>query len=173
MNPPQNPAGEFTCDGPLTPQGRAERIAILAAAPAALEEVVAGLDAAQLGTSYRNWTVRQIVHHLADSHLNAYLRFKWTLTEDTPTIKPYDEGRWSALGDARSGPIGAPLALYGALHARWLVLLDTMSDADYAREYYHPESQRTFRLDTSLAMYAHHARHHTAQIRWLRQQHGW
>ena len=131
------------------------------------------LDDAQLNTKYRNWTIRQIVHHLADSHLHSYTRFKLTLTEDQPTIKPYDESRWSELPDAVSGPIGPSLTLYAALHDRWTQLLRAMTSDQFARSFYHPESGKTVSLNDALQYYAWHARHHTALIGWLREQQGW
>jgi hypothetical protein len=117
MEPPQNPAGPFVSEEAYGPERRDEFIAVLAAAPAGLRRLVAGLDDEQLDTRYRNWTIRQIVHHIADSHVNSYVRFKWALTEDRPTIKAYDEGRWAALADSRTGDVAAPLALLDGLHA--------------------------------------------------------
>ena len=119
---------------------------------------------------YRKWTVRQIVHHLADSHLNAFVRFRLALTEDRPTIKPYDETRWSELADSRSAEVELSLRLLESLHARWAVLLRSLTDADFERTYFHPEHQREFRLDEVLALYAHHGRHHSGQIGWLRER---
>src|SRR5438128_2078058 len=111
MDTPQYPAGAFTPEDNYTPSRRADFIAIIANAPAALRLAVARLSDEQLNTKYKNWTIRQIVNHLADSHMHSYVRFKWTLTEDRPTIKPYDEGHWAALEDSRTGDIQAPLAL--------------------------------------------------------------
>jgi hypothetical protein len=173
MEPPQNPAGEFVPEDDPTPPRRAELIAEIAACPAGLRAEVAGLSEGQLDTRYRNWTVRQIVHHLADSHVNCYVRFKWALTEDHPTIKPYDEGRWSALEDARTGDVKVPLALLDALHARWVMLMRSMTEEQFARTFFHPETGRTVSLRAALPSYAWHCRHHTAQIRWLRERHGW
>src|SRR6516165_6885054 len=113
---PQNPAGEFVAEENLTPEQRGQFIATIEAAPVVLRQTVANLSESQLDTRYRNWTIRQIVHHLADSHVNSYVRFKWTLTEDRPTIKAYDEGSWAALEDSRRGTIGAPLTLLEGLH---------------------------------------------------------
>jgi len=110
MPAPQNPAGEFVAEENLSPKRRAQFIADIEKAPALLRQTVAGLSEPQLDTRYRIWTIRQIVHHIADSHVNSYVRFKWTLTEEQPTIKAYDEGRWAALGDSRGGDIAAPLA---------------------------------------------------------------
>ncbi|MFO0799523.1 MAG: putative metal-dependent hydrolase [Gemmataceae bacterium] len=172
MTPPQFPAGPFVPEGALAPHRRFELVAEVVALPAVVRAAVAGLSAAQLDTPYRNWTVRQIVHHVADSHVNCYVRFKLALTEDVPTIKPYDETRWAALPDSR-GDVGVPLALLEAVHARWALLLDTMTDADFARAFFHPESGSTVRLDEALAQYAWHGRHHAAQVRWVREQNGW
>lgn len=168
MTAPQNPAGPYAPEPDPSPARRAELIAELERAPAELRQAVAGLSDADLETVYRAWTIRQIVHHLADSHVNCYIRFKWALTEDVPTIKAYDEGRWAALVDSRTGNIEPTLALYEALHRRWVLLLRTMTDADFARSFVHPETGETVPLGKALGYYAWHARHHTAQIRWLR-----
>ncbi len=173
MGPPLDPAGAYEPEEGVSPARRAALIAALAAAPAALRRLVGGLTAPQLDTKYRNWTARQIVHHLADSHANAYIRFKLALTEDHPTIKPYDEGRWAALPDALAGDTAAPLALLDGLHARWVQLLDTLDPESFARTFFHPEAGCSVRLDDALGQYAWHARHHTAQIAWLCEQHGW
>lgn len=170
---PQWPAGPFAPEGPPSLERRAALVADVAAAPAALRAAAAGLTGSQLDTKYRNWTVRQIVHHVADSHVNVYIRFKWALTEDVPTIKAYDETRWAALADSQTGDVHVPLALLDAVHARWGQLMGALTDADFARTFFHPETNRTNRLDDVLAMYAWHARHHTAQIRWVRDRHGW
>jgi uncharacterized damage-inducible protein DinB len=173
MTAPEYPAGPFEPGAPDDAAQRAGLIATVEAAPAALRQAVAGLSDAQLDTRYRNWTARQIVHHLADSHVNSYVRFKWALTEDRPTIKAYDEGRWAALADSCAGAIAAPLALLEALHCRWAQLLHAMTDQQFARSFVHPETGETVTLPRALAYYAWHGRHHTAQITWLRQQHGW
>src|SRR5437867_4720846 len=127
MQPPQNPAGEFVAEDSVGPERRAELIAVIECAPANLRKAVAGLSEDQLDVRYRNWTIRQIVHHLADSHVNSYTRFKLALTEDRPTIKPYDEGRWAALEDARAGEVRAPLALLEGLHAKWVQVLRSLT----------------------------------------------
>jgi uncharacterized damage-inducible protein DinB len=173
MQPPQYPAGPFEKEGPLSAQRREELIAVLESAPAALQKAVAGLSEGQLDTKYKNWTIRQIVHHLPDSHVNAYIRFKCALTEDVPMIKPYDEGRWAALSDSRSGDVRAPLALMAGLHACWIQLLRSMSEEQFTRAFFHPEFNETVSLDAALASYAWHCRHHTGQILWLRKQNGW
>jgi len=173
MDAPQFPAGPFEPEAHLRPERRAELIATIESAPAALRAVVAGLTDAQIDTKYRNWTIRQIVHHIADSHVNSFIRFKWTLTEEHPTIKAYDEGRWATLADARMGDIRAPLVLLNGLHATWVQLLRAMSDQQYARGFLHPEMGKTVTLNEALAHYAWHGRHHTGQILWLREKHGW
>jgi hypothetical protein len=173
MEAPQNPAGAFTPEGGYGPRRREEFLAVLEAAPAALRAAVAGLSAGQLDTRYRNWTVRQIVHHLADSHVNSYVRFKWALTEECPTIKSYDEGRWADLEDARAGDVAAPLALLEGLHARWVQLLRSLTEGQFARSFLHPETGQTVSLNAALCYYAWHCRHHTAQITWLRERRGW
>jgi uncharacterized damage-inducible protein DinB len=173
MEPPQNPAGPFTPEEISDPRRLADFIAGIEAAPALLREAVAGLSGEQLDTRYRNWTIRQIVHHLADSHVNSYVRFKWALTEDTPTIKPYDEGRWAALDDSRDGDVGPALALLEGLHRRWVQLLRSMTAEQFARRFFHPETGQQVSLSAALCYYAWHCRHHTGQITWLRQTKGW
>jgi len=169
MSAPQWPAGEYVAEPEATPARRAEFIAEIDRQPATVRSAVAGLSNEQLDAKYRNWTVRQIVHHLADSHANAYVRFRVALTEENPTIKPYDETRWSELPDARTHDVEVSLKMLEALHARWVALLHAMGDADFARTYYHPEHQKTFRLSEVLGMYAHHGRHHAGQLAWQRK----
>jgi uncharacterized damage-inducible protein DinB len=173
MEAPQNPAGSFAPEENYGPQRRDELIEVIATTPTALRSAVAGLSEDQLDTRYRNWTIRQIVHHLADSHVHSYIRFKWALTEELPTIKAYDEGHWAALEDSRTGDVQAPLALLEGLHARWVQLLRSLTEEQYARSFLHPESGQTVSLSAALCYYAWHCRHHTAQIRWLREQRGW
>jgi uncharacterized damage-inducible protein DinB len=173
MEAPQNPAGAFVLEVNYTPQRRHEFIAVIEAAPAAMRKAVTGLTDEQLDTRYRNWTIRQIVHHMTDSHVNSYVRFKWTLTEERPTIKPYDDGRWAALADSRTGDVRAPLALLEGLHIRWVQLLRSLSEEQFNRSFFHPDSGQTVSLNEALCYYAWHCRHHTAQITWLREQHGW
>jgi hypothetical protein len=173
MEAPRNPAGAFVPEENYGSQRRDEFIAVIETAPAALRKEVAGLSEDQLDTRYRNWTIRQIVHHLADSHVNSYIRFKLALTEELPTIKPYDEGRWAALEDARTGDVQAPLALLEGLHAGWVQLLRTLTDEQFSRAFLHPETGQTVSLSAALCSYAWHCRHHTAQITWLRGQRGW
>ena len=172
MQPPQNPAGEFVPEENINPERRAEFITVIEKAPATLRKVVADLSDDQLDTRYRNWTIRQIVHHLPDSHVNSYIRFKWALTEEQPTIKAYYEDRWVALEDSRAGDIQAPLALLEGLHARWVLLLRSMTEPQFSRCFIHPEAGKSVSLDAALCYYAWHCRHHTAQITWVREQHG-
>ena len=169
------PIGPFRYQGDGTPARREQWIAEIASAPAQLRAAVAGLSPAQLDTPYRpeGWTVRQVVHHLPDSHLNAYTRIKLALTEEEPTIKPYEEARWAELPDARTGPVEPSLALLEFLHQRWLLLLRSLRPADFARRYRHPEHGRMFGLDEVVAMYAWHGRHHVAHITSLRRREGW
>jgi uncharacterized damage-inducible protein DinB len=170
MSPPEFPAGRYVSELPIAAARRGEPIGEIEQLPARLRQLVGGMNESQREMRYKNWTVRQIVHHLADSHLNAFVRFRMALTEDRPTIKPYDETRWAELADAKTADVKLSLRLLEALHARWVLLLRSMTDADFERTYFHPEHQREFRLDETIAMYAHHGRHHFGQIAWLREQ---
>lgn len=172
---PRYPVGKFAYDGDRSTEARSAHIDVLAALPAQLAASVHGLTAAQLDTPYRDggWTVRQVVHHVPDSHMNAYVRFKLALTEPSPTIRPYDEASWARLSDVREVPVETSLALLDALHARWVALLRGMSDADFARGYVHPDHGRLVPLDEALAMYAWHSRHHLAHVTRLRDRMGW
>jgi hypothetical protein len=169
------PIGPFRYTGEGSTDRREQWMGDISAAPAELRAAVAGLSAAQLDTPYRpdGWTVRQVVHHVPDSHLNAYTRIKLALTEEEPTIRPYEEARWAELPDARSGPIDPSLALLEFLHQRWLLLLRNLRPADFARRFRHPEQGRMFGLDETLAMYAWHGKHHVAHITALRRRMGW
>lgn len=170
---PRYPLGDFSPSHPLAQMHRSAQIEVLRGLPAAMRRAVAGLNDAQLDTPYREggWTVRQVVHHVADSHLNAYVRFKLALTEDAPIIKPYDEGAWARLADS-SLPVDVSLTLLEALHTRWVALLESMSDEDFRRFYQHPERGRQD-LATVVSLYTWHSRHHTAHITSLRQRMGW
>ena len=170
MEAPQYPAGSYDADSSYSAVRRDEHITEIAAAPLRLRRAVTGLAAAQLEATYRNWTVRQIAHHLADSHLNAYVRFKLALTEDRPTIKPYQEGAWADLPDGRGAEVEATLPLMEGLHARWVTLLRAMTPEQYARTYLHPEGNAVVPLFEALGYYAWHGRHHTAQILWVRRE---
>jgi uncharacterized damage-inducible protein DinB len=167
------PVGRAQARTGLAAAERGALIEEIAAAPAALRQAVLGLDDHQLDTPYRpeGWTVRQVVHHVADSHMNAFIRLKLALTEDTPTIKPYDQDRWARLPDARL-PIDVSLDLVDRLHQRWVTVLRGMPDADFARAFDHPESGRVT-LEAMLQLYVWHGRHHTAHITGLRQRLGW
>jgi hypothetical protein len=169
------PVGRFIFDGDISPRAREQRIADIAAAPIHLRLAVNGLSPAQLDTAYRpgGWTVRQVVHHVPDSHLNAYTRIKLALTEDEPTIKPYEEARWAELPDGRDGPIELSLTLLDALHQRWVLLLRSMRPDDFRRRFNHPEHGRLIDLDEVVAMYAWHGRHHVAHITSLRRRMSW
>jgi uncharacterized damage-inducible protein DinB len=172
---PRYPIGKFQWSGgEATAKERAERIAQIAACPAGMRAAVQGLDDAKLDTPYRDggWTVRQVVHHVPDSHMNAYVRFKLGLTEDTPTIKPYHENSWAQLPDSRTAPIGLSLVLLESVHARWVLVLRAMRDTDFARTINHPETG-VQTLDRVLALYAWHGRHHIAHVTSLREKRGW
>jgi uncharacterized damage-inducible protein DinB len=168
------PIGKFKYQEPLDDVRRRENIGQIEAAPQNLRAAVAGLSEPQLDTPYREggWTVRQVVHHLADSHLNAYIRTRLALTEDTPTIKPYSETRWAELVDARSADIQSSLTLMDSLHSRWVMLLKSLSPEECRRAFIHPEAG-TRDIDWLIALYSWHGRHHTAHITSLREQMGW
>src|SRR5688500_6941647 len=153
---PRYPLGRFSFPDAVAQQQARDWIDDIARAPEALRAAVKGLDAAQLETPYRagGWTVRQVVHHLADSHMNAYTRFKLALTEERPTIKPYDEGAWAALDDSSVVPVGVSLDLLDALHVRWVAVLRAMRPEHMARGFVHPEHGRFIRLDGALGLYA-------------------
>jgi uncharacterized damage-inducible protein DinB len=167
------PIGKFSPPTASTPAERAAQIDTLRQLPGRLRKAVAGLNDSQLDTSYRDggWTVRQVVHHFADSHANSYVRFKLALTEDWPTIKPYDEAAWARLPDSRM-PIDPSLEFVAGVHARLVALLESMSDEDFQRGFNHPERGR-MTLSTNLALYDWHSRHHTAHITDLRARMGW
>ena len=142
--------------------------------PELVKKATEGLSDEQLDTPYREggWTIRQVVHHIADSHANAFMRFKLALTEDWPTIKPYDEAAWAELADSKTLPLAASLAMIEGIHARWFALLDTMDFDDFHKGFLHPERGR-LTLITALAMYDWHSRHHLAHITSLRKRKGW
>ncbi len=168
------PTGRLVLPESLTAEERRAAIATIAATPGRLRAAVLGLTDAQLDTPYRpeGWTVRQVVHHVPDSHLNAYVRFKLALTEDEPTIRPYLEDRWARLPEASSGPVEVSLALLERLHERWVPALTAIPEEGWARTYRHPESG-THRLDALLAVYAWHGPHHVAHVTALRERQGW
>jgi hypothetical protein len=168
------PVGRFSLVARPTDADRRAWILSIAAAPAALRAAVAGLSPQHLDTPYRpgGWTVRQVVHHVPDSHVNAYVRFKLALTEERPTIKPYDEAAWARLPDTASTPIETSLTLLEALHQRWVVLLEAMGEPDFRREMVHPE-HGTVTTGWMLQQYAWHGRHHTAHVTELRRRQQW
>jgi uncharacterized damage-inducible protein DinB len=168
------PIDKFQWEENLSDARRPEMIAQIEEAPAKLRAAVQGLSAAQLDTPYREggWTVRQVVHHVADSHLNAYVRFKLALTEDQPTIKTYEQQLWAETVDARSAPVEVSLALIESLHSRWVMFLKSLSAADFARTFNHPE-HGAMTLERLLALYAWHGRHHVGHITGLRERKGW
>src|SRR4051812_1353202 len=169
------PVGRFNRPESLTPNERSDAIDAIAKAPAAMRTAVKGLSDSQLDTPYRpdGWTVRQVVHHVPDSHMNAYCRIKLGLTEDTPTIKPYDEAKWAELADSRSKLVEESLTMLEVLHARWVLLMRSMNAADFSRTITHPEWKGPMSLDALVALYAWHGRHHVAHITGLRQRSGW
>ena len=171
----QYPIGKFVRPRNLTEQQRAEAIATLEAFPNALRSAIRGMTETQLDTPYRDggWTSRQVVHHVADSHSQSLSRMRMALTEDWPAILPYDEAAWARLVDARIVPVEASLSILTGLHARWIVLLRSLSEEQWSkRGYKHPESGAQT-LEQVLALYAWHSRHHTAHITALRQRMGW
>lgn len=143
--------------------------------PSLLEHAISNLDEQQLNVPYRDggWTSKQVIHHVADSHMNAYIRFKLALTEDNPTIKPYDEAAWAALSDTTNLPVNISLTLLHALHLRWVELMKNMSETDWQKTIYHPEQKRTITLWNMLGTYAWHGKHHAAHITSLRVRMGW
>lgn len=170
---PRFPIGKFRRAEANTTD-HAASVAVLAALPENLRAAVAGLSEAQLDTPYREggWTVRQLVHHLADSHINSYVRMRLALTEEWPTIQAYDEKLWAELPDARTAPIQPSLDILSGLHARWTTLLRSLSEEQWQRGYVHSENGRQS-LAEAVALYAWHSRHHVAHITELRKRSGW
>lgn len=168
------PIGRLDRKMALTTDERQAALNAIATTPRSLRQAVAGLSDSQLDTPYRpgGWTVRQVVHHVADSHLNAYARFRLALTEQNPTIKPYDEAKWAELSDARTLPVAISLSLLDAMHDRWVTLLRSMADDDYQRGLTHPDNG-PMTVDSLLNMYAWHGRHHTAHVTALRERMKW
>jgi DinB superfamily len=170
----QYPVGRFSEPALITPAMRSHAIDEIALLPAALHHSVRDLTPAQIETPYRDggWTVREVVHHVADSHMHAYIRVKFALTEESPTIRPYDEAAWSALPDVAAAPIAVSLSLVEGIHARWVACLRGMHDAQFLRPFVHPELGPQ-QIDLSLLRYAWHGRHHTAHITALSSRMGW
>lgn len=173
MQPPQFPVGEFVPPTDFSLDKKNQYVARLNAAPTRARQAVDGLSESQLDTKYRNWSIRQIIHHLADSHLNCYVRFKWALTEQTPRIKSYDETLWSEMVDARTSPVESSLTILQGIHSRWCELVRALDIDQLEKGYFHPEPNRVVTLAEALPSYTWHVDHHLAQIAWLRDQHGW
>ena len=168
------PVGKFEWPARVSADDRTRCIETLAQLPARLREAVAGLSEEQLDTPYREggWTVRQVVHHVPESHMNSYIRFKLALTEDEPVVKPYDEAAWARLADVLSAPIEVSLGLLENLHRRWVILLEGLGENDWKRTFRHPELG-PLSLENNLALYDWHSRHHLAHITRLRKRKGW
>ena len=174
MNDPRYPIGKFHFEGPLSEEQKKAYLNDIASTPATLRAAVKGLSDAQLDTPYRpgGWTVRQVVHHVPDSHMNSYVRFKLALTEDEPTIKPYAEDKWAELADTKATPVEVSLTLLDSLHDRWLRLLQSLTPDDWKKTFRHP-ALGPMTLEKTLALYAWHGRHHVAHITELRKQMSW
>jgi hypothetical protein len=168
------PVGKFKWEGSSTEEQKRAQVDDIERTPARLRAAVAGLTPEQLDTPYRpgGWTVRQVVHHVPDSHMNAYVRYRLALTEDEPTIKPYDEAQWAELIDAKTAPVEPSLTLLESLHSRWVTLLKSLTPTDWARTFRHPELG-VVALEKTLAMYSWHGRHHVAHITALRKRMAW
>jgi uncharacterized damage-inducible protein DinB len=171
---PRYPVGKFQRPETVTPELRVAAIAEIAAMPEALTKALEGLDREQLDTPYREggWTVRQLVHHIADSHMNAFVRTRLALTEDWPTITAYDEKAWALLHDSTAAPAGWSVELIENLHARWVLLLDSLTEEHWQRGFRHPERGPST-LELTMLLYAWHSRHHVAHITKLRERMGW
>jgi uncharacterized damage-inducible protein DinB len=174
MTDPRFPIGKFHYDGPSSEDQKQTFLDDIARTPANLRAAVKGLTETQLDTPYREggWTVRQVVHHVPDSHMNSYMRFKLALTEDEPTIKPYAEDRWAELADSQDTPIEVSLTMLDSLHDRWVRLLRSLRPEDWKRTFRHPELG-AMTLEKTLALYAWHGKHHVAHVTELRRQRGW
>ncbi|WP_044198516.1 YfiT family bacillithiol transferase [Dyadobacter tibetensis] len=175
INNLQFPIGPFVAQHPYTDEQNRTNIQIISALPSKFINLLGDWDAEKLNTPYRpgGWTVRQLVHHVADSHMNAYIRFRLALTEDNPTIKPYQEELWAELPDAQSAPVDLSTQLLRYIHLRWVLLLNSMNEADMARTYTHPQSGKTFRLDEVIAQYAWHSEHHYQHAFQLALRNNW
>ena len=163
------PTGVFRFRGPLGDEERRICLEKIRTLPVQLAGLIGNLSEKQLESTYREggWTGRQVIHHVADSHMNALIRFKWTLTEETPEIKAYDEKAWAELADTQKTPVNVSVALLESLHARWIVLLEAMSPADFQRTLFHPEHRRAITLDEMLSLYAWHGEHHLGHLKLL------
>jgi hypothetical protein len=174
MSDPRYPIGKFHFDGSTSEEQRAKLIHDIEQAPPVMRAAIRDLSPEQLDTPYREggWTIRQVAHHVPDSHMNAYMRFKLALTEDEPTIKPYAEDRWAQLADTKSTPVEVSLALLESLHTRWVCLLRSIQPEYWKRTFRHPELG-TVSLERTLALYSWHGQHHAAHITGLRKRMGW
>lgn len=174
MSDPRFPIGKFSCSGPPTPEQKLQFLDEIEKTPARLRAALQGLSEQQLNTPYRDggWTLRQVAHHVPDSHINSYIRFKLALTEDEPTIKPYVESLWAELPEAKNAPIEGSLALLDSLHQRWMLVLRALSDEQWKRTFRHPD-MGPMPLEKNLALYAWHGRHHVAHIATLREKMNW
>ncbi len=168
------PIGRYQSDVPVDPRQLERWMDEIAGVPALLQSAVAGLTTDQLAHPYRpgGWTIRQLIYHIGDSHLNSYVRFKWAMTEDVPTIKAYDQNGWASLDDYRASSVEDSLAFLAVFHARWVALMRTLSPADLSRTYIHPDLGEK-RLDWTVGMYAWHGRHHLAHITGAIEREGW
>ena len=173
-NDPSYPIGKYEPQ-PFSKEQKDKWLLAIKLLPEELERSIENLDAAQLRTPYRKggWTVQQLVHHVADSHMNSYIRFKLGLTEDNPTIRPYNEKEWAMLADNELVPINVSLTLLHALHLRWYATIKDLSDLEWQRTVVHPEQGRQMSLWLLLGLYAWHGKHHTAHINFLREKEGW
>jgi hypothetical protein len=175
MDDPRYPIGRFQpLKRPLTQEERRGRVATIGGLPGDMRAAVRGLDDAQLDTPYRDggWTARQVVHHVVDSHVNAYVRFKLVATEDHPTVRAYDEKRWAELPDATSLPVEASLAILDALHTRWMAFVGALDESAFVRTFHHPEAG-DHDLDWLLELYSWHGAHHVGHVKALRARQGW
>jgi hypothetical protein len=168
------PIGKFAPRENYTAEDLYQCIRRIESLPAKIEEAAKALTAAQLNTPYREggWTLRQVLHHIPESHMNAYIRFKWTLTEETPTIKAYNEKAWAETSEIALDP-GISITLLKALHVKWVALLKSLSSNDLQKQYFHPDTKRYNRLDNVIAMYAWHGEHHLGHILSLKDRMGW
>jgi uncharacterized damage-inducible protein DinB len=174
MTDPRYPIGEFSFDGTLTEAQKAKHLDDIEQTPTRLRAAVHGLSDQQVDTPYREggWTVRQVVHHVPESHMNSYIRFKLALTEEAPTIRPYMEDRWAKLPDATTAPVELSLVLLESLHKRWMLVLRAMQPEEWKRTFRHPEIG-LMTLEKALALYSWHGRHHVAHVAALREKMGW